>query len=125
MRAKTLTTPSDAPCPGIGWLVLPARDRIISQGKGWARGLLICLKRATRGRKGRNSMNVALLVRRQSYWFAQIGAHESRHAVARLSEKACGIRRNGDGCERITGLRINLARGLARATAACPDALKG
>jgi len=68
-------------------------------------------------------MNVALLVRRQSYWSAQIGAHESRHADARLSEKGCGIRRNVYGCERVTGLRINLARGLARAIAA--NALKG
>jgi len=28
--------PSDAPCPGIDGLVLPARDRIISLASGWA-----------------------------------------------------------------------------------------
>jgi hypothetical protein len=44
MRAKTLTTPSDAPCPGIGWLVLPARDRIISQGERMGEGAFDLLK---------------------------------------------------------------------------------
>jgi hypothetical protein len=44
MRAKTLTTPSDAPCPGIGWLVLPARDRIISQRERMSEGAFDLLK---------------------------------------------------------------------------------
>ena len=44
MRAKTLTTPSDAPSPGIGWLVLPARDRIISQGERMGEGAFDLLK---------------------------------------------------------------------------------
>jgi hypothetical protein len=70
-------------------------------------------------------MNGALLVRGLSYWSAQVGAHESGHGVAWLSEKGCGIRRNVYGCERVTGLRINLARGLARAIATCPGCPEG
>src|SRR2546422_10156458 len=48
MRARRLTTPSDAPCPDIGGRVLPARDRIIA-GAGWARVLLIRLRRRGAG----------------------------------------------------------------------------
>jgi hypothetical protein len=39
MRVKTLTNSSDAPRPGIGWLVEPARDRIISGARMGREGL--------------------------------------------------------------------------------------
>jgi hypothetical protein len=44
MRAIEPVFPSDAPCPGIDGLVLPARDRIISLASGWAGEVFVCLK---------------------------------------------------------------------------------